>query len=193
MRAIDGTSGGSAHSLIPPMPPAWSSKWPLLVVALLGGHVLILVAVVMVATRDPSFAVVPNYYENAVAWDQQQAEKRESAKLGWQLKVTPADEVDLLNRRAITFMLTDASGAGVAGASLDVTCFHHSHATRPIRFSATTAADGQVTQWLTVRHAGFWDFACQAVAADGRKYVETVTLFVNPAMRSDELAKDMPR
>jgi nitrogen fixation protein FixH len=157
------------------------SKWPLLVVALLGGHVTILVAIVTVATRDPSFAVMPNYYENAVHWDQSQAALRASAKLGWKLENIPSDTSDALGRRTVTFALADAAGKPVANAKVDVTAFHHSHATTPTQLSFTTGVDGKATPVVSIRHAGFWSFQCTAVAADGKTtFTETVTQYINP-------------
>ena len=181
MRAIEATNtnGNGRHA----SPPAKRSRWPLLVVAMLAGHVLILVTVVIIATRDPSFAVTPNYYENAVNWDESQAVKRASEKLGWRLEIVAADEADAAGRRAVTFALADATGAPIGNAAIDVNCFHPAPAPRPTRLTATTAADGKATQLLPIRHAGFWDFQCKAVAADGRTFVTTVTQYVNPPTR----------
>ena len=186
MRAIDGigSSGNGDGSGVPGAKGRGKqSKWPLLVMALLGGHVAILVAVVVVATRDPSFAVTPNYYENAVNWDRSQAQKRASAKLGWKLEIVAADEADAKGRRAVTFALTDPTGAAIGNATLTVTCFHHARATEPTRLNMMTAADGRAIQLLPIRHAGFWDFQCNAVAPDGRMFTATVTQYVNPPVR----------
>ena len=185
MRSADGTAALSAGDGAPhpPRRPAKRSKWPLLVVALLAAHVMILVVVVLVATRDPSFAVTPNYYENAVHWDQSQAQRRASEKLGWRLEVAAADEAERDGSRAVTFTLADAAGTPLTGAKLDVTCFHHAHANQPVHLNATTAADGRATQVMPLRRAGFWDFQCLATAADGRTFTQTITQYVNPPVR----------
>ena len=106
---------------------------------------------------------------------------RASAKLGWKLDLTPADGSDALGRRNVTFKLADAAGKPVGGAKVDMTAFHHSHATTPTRLSFTTGADGKATPLVSVRHAGFWNFQCTAVAADGSTtFTETVTQYINP-------------
>ena len=46
---------------------AW--RWPAILLALLGGHAAICVAMIVVATNDPSFAVEPEYYTRALDWD----------------------------------------------------------------------------------------------------------------------------
>jgi hypothetical protein len=166
-------------------PAKGRSRWPFLVVALLAGHVLILAAVVLVATRDPSFAVTPDYYEQAVAWDATQAQKRASEKLGWKLDLLAGDEADRAAGRELSLTLRDASGAAIAGATIEVMCFHHSHATRPQRFTVTTAADGKALATTAIRHPGFWDFRCIARARD-QAFTTTITQSINPPVAHAE-------
>jgi nitrogen fixation protein FixH len=151
-------------------------------VALLSGHVIILAIVALVATRDPSFAVTPDYYEQAVAWDATQAAKRHSAQLGWKLQITPADEADALARRTVTFTLIDAVTTPVAKAKIDVICFHHSRANQAERFTLTTDDEGKASRAIPIRHAGFWDFQCKASAGE-KTFTTTLTQFINPPAR----------
>jgi nitrogen fixation protein FixH len=157
-------------------------KWPLIVVGLLTGHVSVMIVAVVIATHDKSFAVLPDYYQKAVHWDQGQAELRASERLGWQCAFTPSPEVDPLGRRSVTFTLVDSAGRGIPGVDIRVTYFHHA---RPAElFNATLRTDdaGRATQPITMRNQGFWQVNVTATKA-GQKFVQTTTPFVSTAKR----------
>jgi nitrogen fixation protein FixH len=178
MRPADVPAHASpAPAETPPPPRRTPGKWPFIIVGLLLAHVLLMTVAVMIATHDPSFAVTPNYYEQAVNWDKDKAAKLASAQLGWTLRVEAAGRVDPLGRRAATFVLADAAGAPIPAAKLDVLFFHHAHAAEPQALSLTTASDGRAAQLLPMRHAGFYDFRCTAVAG-GKTFTATITQFV---------------
>jgi nitrogen fixation protein FixH len=134
---------------------------------------------VAIATRDRSFAVLPNYYDNAVHWDQDQAKKRASEQLGWKLEIFPAESIDPLGRRNVTLRLTDATGQPLP-ASIEVSYFHHAHANEPQTLSATTGSDGRASVAAPMRYAGFYDFRCTATAGK-QTFTTTLTQFVSTA------------
>jgi hypothetical protein len=53
-------------------PVGSSRRWPIIIVALLTGHVLVMTAAVVVATRS-TYTVIPNYYQRAISWDAERA------------------------------------------------------------------------------------------------------------------------
>ena len=55
-----------------------SYRWPTIIVALLAGHVVLMMWAVFKATADPNFVVIPNYYDKAVNWDKEQARRAAS-------------------------------------------------------------------------------------------------------------------
>jgi len=189
MRPVDVPSHAGEPGTRPPRPRKWG-KWPFIIVGLLLTHTLLMTVAVMIATHDPSFAVTPNYYEQAVNWDKDKAAKAASAQLGWKLEVEPAGRVDPLGRRVATFVLTDGAGKPVAGAKLDVLYFHHAHAAEPQKLSITTGADGRAQQLVPMRHAGFYDFRCTAVA-QGKTFAATITQFVNNDANAQANARKM--
>lgn len=94
------------------------SIWPWLVVSLLSGHTLLIVTAVTLAVRDPSFAVVPDYYDKAVDYDHYKADLQASAELGWTLTIKPGSIVDEHGQRLVTADVLDRDGQPLAG--LDV-------------------------------------------------------------------------
>src|SRR5215207_5791090 len=101
MRATDAPATTPQHN---PKRP----RWPFIVAGLLVVHVALMTVAVVIATHDRSFAVLPNYDDNAVHWDRDQAKRRASAKLGWKLEIVPAETVDPIGRRNVSVRLTDA-------------------------------------------------------------------------------------
>lgn len=158
-------------------PARRSVRWPLIIVSLLGGHVALMVGAVMIATNDRSFAVTPDYYQRAVNWDREQADRRASEALGWRVAVETSPRVDPLGRRAVAFVLTDARGRAVDGATLDVAYFHHAHAYDRQKLADLTPdpdAATRFTRRLPMRHAGMWEFRFTAKAG-GKTFVATQT------------------
>lgn len=136
------------------------SWWPWFVVGLLGTHVAAMAIAVTLATRDRSFAVVPDYYQRAVNWDQAQAQIRASEKLGWRIAVEASDQVDPLGRRVASFVFTDARGSALPRATLEVEYFHHAHGDddHMVKLSPDAADPTHFTALLPMRYAGQWEF-----------------------------------
>jgi nitrogen fixation protein FixH len=104
-------------------PRAW--LWPVGLTALLLGSVAICVITAVVATRDPSFALEPEYYQQAVEWDQSVAARRDSAALGWSAAAAVSAPGVPGQFRTLTVRLTDGAGRPVAADRVEVSAFHH--------------------------------------------------------------------
>src|SRR3569623_2033596 len=100
-----------------------------------------MVGAVTIATHDKSFAVTPDYYQRAVHWDEEQAARRASEKLGWRVSIETAPQADPLGRRVVSVVLTDAQGQALPAAQLDVTYFHDAHANEPQTLKLTPDPD----------------------------------------------------
>jgi len=151
-------------------------KWPWIIVGLLSVHVAGMVTAAMIATHDRSFAVVDNYYEKAVHWDQSQALLRASREMGWKVEIKPSDRVDPLGRRRVEFVVTDAQGRAIPQAVLTVEYFHDAHAAEVRK--ATLSPDGhdpsRFGAVLPMRYAGIWEYELTVTAGD-KTFVEKTT------------------
>lgn len=169
----------NASNLLPVPPrPAGYRRWPMIIIGLLLGHVVIMMVAVFLATRDRGFVVIPNYYQRASRWDSDRAELRASDRLGWQCMIVPADQVDPVGRRAVAFTLRDASGNPITRAEVRMDYYHPSHASERAEVTFQTDAQGAAALTLPMRYAGFWEFALTATH-DGHKFVWTTTCFVD--------------
>lgn len=160
--------------------PTKRGRWPWIIVGLLGGHVLLMVVAVTIATHDRSFAVVPNYYQRALNWDQTQAEKRASEKLGWHVRVEASSQVDPIGRRTVSFVLTDADGKPLDHAVLDVEYFHHAHGDeeKQVKLTPDATDPSHFTVLLPMRYPGNWEFHF-TVTAGGKTFVSGLTEYLH--------------
>lgn len=103
--------------------------WPwfiaLLLVATAGGQFVMVYA----ATHDPTFAVEPDYYKKAVAWDTTMVRERENLRLGWQAAGSMA-RTDA--GAEVRIALTDSTGSPVAGAEVRVMAIHNLDGSHPV-------------------------------------------------------------
>ena len=55
----------------PSVRPERHLRWPLIVIGLLLGHMLLMLVAVVLATREHPSKVIPDYYQKATNWDKQ--------------------------------------------------------------------------------------------------------------------------
>ncbi len=127
--------------------------WPVIIVTLLLLHIGLCTALAIMANSDPTNVIEPEYYSQAVHWDQ-----RGGATWKPTLDVT-ADAAG----RKLTLHLTDTAGIAVDGVTVTLIAFHHAHAAD--RFSALLTATGEhgvYSATMPLRRAGLWEFRITA-------------------------------
>lgn len=137
--------------------------WISFVVVLLAAVVIGNVALLRVASSDPSVAVEPDYYRKAADWDASAAARDRSGRLGWTAGVSarPGDGgADLVVR------LTDRSGAAVTGALLDVEAFAVARSADRLTAAGTTGEAGEAVMSLPHARAGLWEVRLSARRGD---------------------------
>jgi len=146
--------------------------WPAGLAALLVGSAGANIALVVITARDASFAVEPNYYAKALAWDQTMAQQVRNEALGWSLGLR-VDPTDVRGRRMVTVDLADRAGAPVEGAQVAVEAFHNARASRI--FSAALTAQGQgYAAAMPLDRPGLWEFRLR-VTRGPEVFVATLT------------------
>lgn len=102
-------------------------RWPAGIAGVLLLNLGVGVVLMRVASADRHFAVEPDYYRRALAWDSTQAQLRRNAQLGWQLapRLGPVEPV----RGALLELdLADRSGVALANAHVTVEARQVAHA-----------------------------------------------------------------
>lgn len=134
--------------------------WPIAVAAILGTTVAGNFVVLYLANDDPSFAIEPDYYAKALRWDDEMAQERRNAELGWRLAPTLGPVTG--GGATLTVRLTDAAGAPLRGATLRVAALHLAHAAAIERATLVAGAGGEYTVRLPVAHDGQWELRFEA-------------------------------
>lgn len=129
--------------------------WP----AALVGVLLLTVAgnlwVMRIAGADRSFAIEPDYYRKAVAWDAHQAQLAENAALGWQVNPEVRDG-------ALHLRVTSADGTPLPGLTATVL--------------ASANRDAADRRQLTVTERGVGEYLVAAPGLEQGRWRLDVTL-----------------
>jgi nitrogen fixation protein FixH len=134
-----------------------SARWPAAIVGLITLHAAGMVAVILIATRDPSFAVEPDHYQKALAWDAFSARARASQALGWTASAHSESSLDGAHTRGLDVTLTGRDGAPVAGAQVAVLAFSHARGGERIRVDLVEAAPGHYAARAPMVRTGIWE------------------------------------
>ncbi|MEO8619826.1 MAG: FixH family protein [bacterium] len=141
--------------------------WPTIIVTVLTSYVIFGFIAARIATHDPNFAVEPDYYRKAVAWDSTLAQAKRSAALGWQL--TPVlGPIGNGTAAPLTLQVRDSTGAPVSAVQVSVEARQVAHADAVVRGTLSPVGDGAYTALLPLAHAGLWEFRVVATRGADR-------------------------
>jgi len=141
---------------------------PAVVLGLLGGHMIFIFTAITLGTGDPSFAVVPDYYEKAVDYDERKALLAQSARLGWSVRLLPGHEADAVGLRELVVQVRDAEGEPLSGLNVRIYAYHQARASDPIAFECLELLPGQYVGQAKMSREGFWQFAIEASSGEQR-------------------------
>lgn len=158
------------------MPDGGSGRhWPWILAALMTVVIGANLALLYVATSDPSFAVEPNYYAKALLWDEKREQDRRNLELGWALTVQVAAGRGVDGQPQVVARLVDGSGAPIRDAAVRVDAFHNARASRIVSALFEGGGDGSYSAALPMRRPGLWEFRFEARRGEER-FTETRTL-----------------
>lgn len=140
--------------------------WPWFVVVLLVGTAGAQGVLLYAATHDRAFAIEPDYYTKAVAWDSAMSRARENVTLAWTAR---AELVRTATGDAtLHITLRDSLGAPVRGAAVRVVALHNLEAARPTSASLTERDSGAYVATLPSARPGLWELRIDAHSAGHR-------------------------
>ncbi len=147
--------------------------WPIGIAVILFGTVAANIGVILLTKDDPSFAIEPDYYRKAVAWDSTQALAARSAALAWQVAahVTSSDG----GAAVLTLDLTDTTGAAVRSVRLAGALLHVARANDVQTVTFTETETGRYVATVSMARTGVWELRLTADRGADR-FVQTVRL-----------------
>ncbi|RMG47929.1 MAG: hypothetical protein D6718_02660 [Acidobacteria bacterium] len=133
------------------------TRWFALITGLLAMSAAAYGTLIVVALRDPSFAVEEDYERKAREWDRIAEERARSAALGWHVSLA-AGPLVLRGRTDIGVVVTDGDGRPVEGAEVHLETFHNARAAHRLRAQLAPVAPGRYGAALPLDRPGLWEF-----------------------------------
>lgn len=179
-------NGTARASTAPPgVPPADRRRrgrfWPWLAGGLLAATVVKYAVVIALISADPSIAIEEDYYERAIAWDEERARREASDALGWRARIEIGPEPGLPGRAGARIALLDRDGAPVEGAAVTARIFHQARAAEAIEATCAAGAGGVHRFAVPGARAGAWRVELEARLGDALFIEERTVLYGAPA------------
>ena len=130
--------------------------WVTLVVGLLSLQLVIGYVAVRLAIGDPTVAIVPDYHQAALDWDQQRAALTAADRLGLVTDLEVSKVADSQGVRAILFSVKDDGGHSLADLQVTATVYRHARAGQPQTVPLTAVGDGKFMATTAMAEAGLW-------------------------------------
>jgi len=127
-----------------------------LVVLLFAIQCTILGTAIKLAIGDPSLAVVPDYHQAALNWDDAQVAARAAGRLGWDWKLDVSDVADGKGLRAIEFRVLDRDGSPMSDLNVRGKVYHHTQANQVDRFEFQNVGEGRYMAMPRMSKDGLW-------------------------------------
>jgi nitrogen fixation protein FixH len=135
--------------------------WPVSIATVLVTTMTFNIVLMMVARQDESFAIEPDYYAKAVAWDATMAQERRNAALGWSATSTLALAGPATTGR-LSIVLRDRFGASVTSAVVHVEAIPNAHATERIALDLSETEAGRYVVPVASTRGGEWELRVMA-------------------------------
>lgn len=155
-------------------------RWGVFVVMFLTGQIALGVTAIVLSKSDPSVAVVPDYYNRAVHWDEERRERNRSLEMAWTVDVI-ASRVD----KTLEFQILDDNQERVFPEQVDVEIYRHARASQQQQLSwklppmqhndlnSAKPASPSIVIPAMIDHSGLWQVDISIRCEDGRTYVES--------------------
>jgi nitrogen fixation protein FixH len=139
--------------------------WPVFIIALLVAGAGANIALMVIAARDPSFAVEPDYYQKALRWDEAMTQEYKNAALGWSVEAG-VDSATRSGPTSIVLKVSDRDGAPVEDASVRVTAFHNARASQIVAATLAPSRGGHYSALLPLDRPGLWELRVRVQQGD---------------------------
>ncbi len=149
-------------------------RWGSFVVGLLSLQVIGGIIAIMLATGDKSVAVVPDYHQKALDWDEHVAIRAASQRLGWNAEMTQAGEG---TSTGLQLYLRDQTGQLVQIESGWIEIFRHARAGQVRRVPISDVA-GAITLRDCFDAEGRWQVTLDVRDASGNRFVDSQEIYV---------------
>jgi nitrogen fixation protein FixH len=142
--------------------------WTLGIVTFFALQAVLWLVAITLTLRDPSFAVAPQYEQQAEQWDAIVAKRRASAALGWDVQFV-AQSNQSSGKPDLRFRLIGRDGQPLNGADVQLRMFHCARAAEVQHPAVQGIGDGWYVANIDLDRPGFWKLI-GSVAHGGQEY-----------------------
>lgn len=143
-------------------------RWGGFVVALLSLQVAGGAWAIYLATGDPSVAVVPDYHEKALKWDQHVELEKLAAELNWNVQLdVAAGEIE----QGLVIQIKDDRGQYVQIQRGELRLYHHARAGNVLRVPVKSTAAEPIVIRACFARPGLWQVELDLVDSSGNRFV----------------------
>ena len=153
--------------------------WPLFIIAILATGISTVIVTVVAAHTDDGPQVIDDYYQKAVEWDAQMAEKAASDALGWKasFEILEPDTNPALRPTELTLLDREGRPLMALQGTIQARRPHLAGTVATIPLSPAPDRPGVYRQHLPIQQAGLWDF--EIVAEQGsQRFQKTIRIDV---------------
>jgi nitrogen fixation protein FixH len=130
--------------------------WVALVVFLFVIQSTIMGLVMHLAIGDPSAAVVPDYHNAALHWDETRRTHEAAEKLGWKVTFAASDVADGRGMRAIEMTIVDGDDKPIDDLTISGMIYHHARAGDVIPVDLNSVGQGKYLALAPASRPGLW-------------------------------------
>lgn len=153
--------------------------WPHFIFVLLALNFTVVGITVFVATSDPSFAVVPDYYTKAVEWDVQKEKQLASDALGWHVHAAAIPSGSAMSIRVI---VSDKDSKPIGDAKVTADVFHSKFPGQRATVELTSSIDGGYEVPVPTPHIGEWNIELR-IERDDHTYLGSHAVYIPRTLR----------
>lgn len=133
-------------------------QWTTFILCLLFGGVGMWIYAAYRAVNDETMAIVPDYHEKALKWDEHLAIQQASNRLQWTTHLLVSPDRDAEGKRTITLFLRDAQAQPVAKAEGQVRLYHHARGKSTQTVDFKEIEPGTYEGKASIDRNGSWQF-----------------------------------
>jgi len=130
--------------------------WVSLVVMLLGIQLVIGGVAFHLATGDRTVAVVPNYHQAALHWDETKSARTAAQRNGWILELTVSDVADGRGMRAVELQVHHSEPLACDELRVSAIIYHHALALEVQSIDFRSVGNGRYLAMSPMGRAGLW-------------------------------------
>ncbi|WP_286764567.1 MULTISPECIES: FixH family protein [Rhodopirellula] len=127
-----------------------------LVLLLFAIQATILGTAIKLAIGDPALAVVPDYHQAALNWDESYRASLASERLGWNVDVIVSDVSDAKGQRAISVELHNQQGKSLDDLHIDAVVYRHADAGAFEAVELLSTGEGRYLGMASMPQQGLW-------------------------------------